>query len=278
MRSIPMLAVPTVIATVALALSVHVAFNAAPTAAPVDPRFDQLETRLVDVERRLDAMGTGAAPAAEMTVADGRREPADVDARLQRIESELAEKTAAAAVGSEDNLPATGKDPAAERAPGMTKSGRPKRSNPQHLAWARQRALDPRVSPEERSDALGEIQKHGAEGYTDEVVHSMVALAQTAQDPKVRENIWRQFDGARNPVVSTALKQALAADAVADVRREAAEALDHYRDDPAVRAALEHAAQHDPDEKVRWEALRALRKPMKSQAQPPGQPQASPAK
>ncbi len=63
---------------------------------------------------------------------------------------------------------------------------------------------------------------------------------------------------ARSPAIVPPLLQALAQDAVADVREEATETLERYTDDPVVLQALRFAAQNDADEKVRRFAQRAL--------------------
>jgi len=261
-----------VLSAVALALSL---FAVLAPAAPVSTadRADAFEARLTQLESRLDDLaGPSAAAPILATSSASPRLPADLDARLERLEAQLDDRA-----GADDGTAPAGAAVAREglAAGGdaqLTKSGRPKRGTPQHLAWARERVLDASLGPKERSDALGEVQKHGAEAFTEDVVQAMVVLGQTAEDPEVRENVWRQFDGARNPTLGIALRQALATDAAPGVRREAAEALDRFRDDPVVRAALEHAAQHDADEQVRWEALRSLRKPMKSAAPGPAGP------
>jgi len=236
-----------------------------PPQAPVahECDADALRERVAELERQL-AERSAVPPPVLTSSSEGDRTRADVDARVESLEQAVA--SIARPAGNGESAPG---DPAstATGAAGevkLTKSGRPKRGTPEHLSWAKQRVLDPNLTPAERSDALGEIQKHGPEAYTDDVIQSMVVLGQSAEDPKVRENIWRQFDGAKSPVLASALRQALSGDGNADVREEAAEALDHYRDDPVIRAALEHAAANDPDEKVRWEALRALNKPLGS--------------
>ncbi|HLU39815.1 MAG TPA: HEAT repeat domain-containing protein [Planctomycetota bacterium] len=269
---------------VACALSLYAAVVPASPQHSVDPadevldRLHGIEERLAELERRSTERTT---PVLGVSSSGAERMPADLDARLDKLEAELSgnKKGSNGDAAAATEVAATGTAPDGTQ---LTKSGRPKRGTPQHLEWARQRVLDPNLSAMERSEALGEVQKHGAEAYTEEIVQAMVVIGQTHEDPEVRENVWRQFDGATNPTLAVALRQALATDAAPGVRREAAEALDRFRDDPAVRAALEHAAQHDPDEKVRWEALRSLRKPMKSRsraeaATPPGGGNAAPS-
>lgn len=230
------------------------------------PDIDQLERRVRALEEALDDRAAfPPAPLMEASAPTGERTPAGLDERLRELEARVG------GIGGPGESEATDDDsvdPAAQAASATeeakkTKPDRPKRGTPEHLAWARHRVLDPALTSMERSDALGEIQKHGADGYSDEVVQAMIVLGQTDEDPKVRANVWRQFDGARNGRLANALVHALGSDRDADVRREAAEALDNLRDDPSVRAALEQAAQQDSDERVRWEALRSLRKPKK---------------
>lgn len=257
-------------AAVSCALSAF-ALMAADGAAPASgsaatpERTQGLEERVALLERRLDDLAQlPAAPLMEVSGGTGDRMRADLDSRLAELEQRVVEDGSTGAATDGTHAAAAGEEP--EGAPeegGKRASGRPKRGTAQHLTWARQRTLDVNLTPIERSDALGEIQKHGADGYTDDVVHSMIVLGQTSEDPKVRANVWRQFDGAHNPQLSSALVQALTSDQHPDARREAAEALDHFRDDPGVRSALERASQQDTDQEVRWEALRALRKPMK---------------
>jgi hypothetical protein len=254
------LALVVAVASAALAITALLkaprATHGAPPAASSDGRVDELEVRLADLERRMRELGSiGAVPLAEGSPV-GERTAADVAARLANLEAKLAvgAERAAAAPAEAEAAEALEQERAIAR-------GRPKRGTPEHLAWARERVLDPNLAPMERSQALGEIQKHGAEAFAEDIVHAMVDLGQAAPDPKVRENVWRQFDGAKHPVLTAALVQALSADSDADVREEAAEALDNLRDQPSVRAALERASQSDADERVRWEALRALRKP-----------------
>jgi hypothetical protein len=259
-----------VLSSVACALSIYVALTqAAP--APSDDT-EALQARIAGLEHRLEELAEAGAPDVPVLAAESAspRTPADLDARLDRLEAGLADKGADQVDRQTETAAVAGPAGAADDDAQLTKSGRPKRGTAQHLQWARQRVLDQSLTPMERSEALGEVQKHGADGFSEDVVQAMVVLGQTAADPEVRENVWRQFDGARNPTLGIALRQALATDAAPGVRREAAEALDRFRDDPVVRAALEQAAQSDADEKVRWEALRSLRKPMKSQPAAPG--------
>ena len=97
------------------------------------------------------------------------------------------------------------------------------------------------------------------DAYTPDVVAVLMELGDTHADPEVRGDVWRLFDGRTHlPELVPSLLRALG-DADFRVRREAAETLGNYADDPVVLAALRRIAESDPSPEVRERALRTLR-------------------
>jgi HEAT repeat protein len=126
------------------------------------------------------------------------------------------------------------------------------------LAQMRQAAINPQASVEERLAALRALRT--ADARTPDVVQAMLQLEATSTDAKVRADIFRQLSGVRDPVLKPHLINGMLKDQDPKVREEAAETLGPFWSDPYVQSALKAAAQNDPDEKVRKQALESLEK------------------
>jgi HEAT repeat protein len=92
---------------------------------------------------------------------------------------------------------------------------------------------------------------------TDDAAQAVFDLGAGAADAVTRASAWHLLAAVRNPAFKPTLLEDLASHASANVRVGAAFALGHYREDPAVRAALERALD-DPSRDVQREAREAL--------------------
>ena len=135
------------------------------------------------------------------------------------------------------------------------------------LAALRRRVLDVHNTVEDRLSALRslrgkKLRDPTGTGVTDArdsaVVAAMAQLAESSAEPGARADIFRQLHGVTNAVLKRTLLQALAQDPSAKAREEAAETLDAYRDEPDVRAWLQHACRNDVELDVRQQALVSL--------------------
>jgi hypothetical protein len=172
--------------------------------------------------------------------------------RLAALEAEVKklreEKEAAAAAKSLAVVPLAPAEPSAR--------------DPQEIARLQSVAADPSKLPYERVQALLGLRMSeiGGQpgGRSREVVAAMVQLLEASDDPKIRADICRHLHRAVPPEFKDPLMRRMQLDAEAKVREEAAETLGPLKGDPSVKAALEHAAQNDPDLKVRAQALQSL--------------------
>jgi hypothetical protein len=123
--------------------------------------------------------------------------------------------------------------------------------------------LDNRLDFLQRESALGELRtlqrRQGNTGWDAVTVRSAIDLAAAAPDARQRAQMWRELRGAAHPDLVQPLLDSLRQDPDVRVRVEAATTLAaDFADDPAVRAALESAAQSDDRTVVRMAAQRAL--------------------
>ena len=81
---------------------------------------------------------------------------------------------------------------------------------------------------------------------------------ETASSPANRAELIRRMDGMTSSGMKAPLLDWLADEPDATVRGEVAENLRHYRTDPAVVQALNHAAEFDKSQTVRRAAVAAL--------------------
>lgn len=120
--------------------------------------------------------------------------------------------------------------------------------------------LDRLKPPEARVSALKKLRWHAPEARTLEVVRSMLDLLRTSEDGAVRAEICRQLSGVEYPEVAPEMVNRLRSDADEETRKEAAEALLDFIDEPGVLQALEAAKQSDPSEDVRLQAVETIEK------------------
>lgn len=125
------------------------------------------------------------------------------------------------------------------------------------LAATQRQAVDAGATAEERLRAL-RVLRGERDGRSREVVLSMIELARTSGDPRVRADVFRQLHRVTLPELEQPLLDALRGDADAKVREEAAETLDHFLGSDAVRSALAEAAESDADRGVREQARESL--------------------
>lgn len=98
------------------------------------------------------------------------------------------------------------------------------------------------------------------DAYSPALIDALVDLGRTSPDPDIRASTWTMFDGASHlPELVPSLMDAAMHDMSPAARREAAETLGNYVDDPAVRQLLEQLARDDPSKEVRDRAKRTLR-------------------
>lgn len=128
---------------------------------------------------------------------------------------------------------------------------------PEEIPGLQATAMNPSMSAEERVKALSRL-RSTREGRTREVAASMLQLLETSEDAGIRADILRQLHRALPPDLKDPVLRRLQLDTEAKVREEAAETLGPLKADPAVKSALEQAAQSDADLKVRAQALQSL--------------------
>ncbi|HET6406584.1 MAG TPA: HEAT repeat domain-containing protein, partial [Chthoniobacteraceae bacterium] len=124
------------------------------------------------------------------------------------------------------------------------------------LQAVRRRALDRTNPSANRLAALGELRSLNARDA--EVVSAMIDLARQSSDSAIRADVFRQLNGISEPRLKEPLITALSGDQSSDVRSEAAETLEGFRDDPEVHALLEKAGRSDPNYEVKAAAVEAL--------------------
>jgi hypothetical protein len=127
--------------------------------------------------------------------------------------------------------------------------------SPERTARLRDRALNTQSSWEERLIALQALRRSGQE--VSDVVASMVQVAQAAEDPAVKARLFQAVDGASDPILKAPLVFGLQ-DPNPNVRRQAADALSEFKNDPIVMEWLKYISQNDQDPRVRREAEQAL--------------------
>ena len=217
-----------------------------------DPRLDDIARRLLAVESRTAASQSAPSAIAEpsplRTAADHL--PADriaeLASRLQAVEARLARLDGAAPHRDPRGLVSEANAPETAAQPPLTKVD------------AQQLVLNVRATAEDRVRAQ-EALRRVSDAYTPAMVQELLHLAMTHPDGQLRAAIWRNFDGATVVEgITPALLDAVARDAEPSAREEAAETLGNYLADPAVKAALQVAADHDAEEKVRNKAKRTL--------------------
>ncbi len=206
---------------------------------------------------RRPAAGEGEALRTEL-----RRVREERDALARQVE-ELRREPKPAAVPTPAAPPAPKPDPPSEVTGALQRAlqalGTPEREpTPAELTALQAKAIDAAAPEQERVEALARLRSTRPDGRSPEVVRSMVALLDASLDAELRARICTNL----HRVVSDDLKRSLLAhvrgDESAKVREEAAESLGPMKLDPVVRAALEQAAQADPDEKVKKQAKRSL--------------------
>lgn len=131
-------------------------------------------------------------------------------------------------------------------------------SRQEQIAQAQQTILNPRVKDKDKLIAWSRL-RYSAELWSDALVQEMVRIGSTSDDPALRANVWRQADGnGTHPFLLRPLINSLLSDQDPQVRAEAAETLEIYRDQAGVKAALDQASRMDQDEGVRKHARHSL--------------------
>ncbi len=139
---------------------------------------------------------------------------------------------------------------------GLTITPEPREQVEADVARAAATTLDPNRPAAERVKALQELRMHNR--ITVDVAAAMLRLLDTSPAPDARADILRHLHRSLPPDFAASVARALQSDSDRKVREEAAETLGPLKEDPAVRAALEHASQNDPDLDVRAQALKSL--------------------
>ena len=132
--------------------------------------------------------------------------------------------------------------------------------NPEELAEKQEILLDVTRTDQERVRALRALrsQPRDSSPYSPEVVGRLVERMHRTESPRVRASIIRNLHPGEVGELKQPLLDYLRADTDPGVREEAAVTLEHYLGDPFVRAALNEAREHDPDEEVREQARETL--------------------
>lgn len=136
-------------------------------------------------------------------------------------------------------------------------------------AEARARFLDARLSVEERVKALGVLRPPMRSGYPrqyvdggaslqGEVAIAVAQLATESDEPAIRALLWQTMVSVGDPHLVDPLLYALASDAEARVRAQAAAALAVHLSAPGVLETLGDASEMDPDRHVREAARLAM--------------------
>jgi HEAT repeat protein len=123
--------------------------------------------------------------------------------------------------------------------------------------WAAQ-FVDLQQTEAARLQALGRLRGAGPGARGGAVATAAIALVQTSQNAETRAEVWRQMNGAKEAALVPQLLASLQTDPDARVRKEAAEALGDYVDQPEVQAALRVASTSDADQTVRRQAEQSL--------------------
>jgi hypothetical protein len=129
------------------------------------------------------------------------------------------------------------------------------------IAEAQRVATNYAAGEQERVDALAALRGKTFEdknAITDDVVVAMVALAEQSRDENVRADVYKHLHNTKSDAVRDSMLRALAGDPSAKVRLRAAQDIDTYLADPAVKAALRRAADGDVDAGVRARAEKTL--------------------
>jgi HEAT repeat protein len=144
----------------------------------------------------------------------------------------------------------------APSAAGLVKQITDKLLNNPATLWADAKAtlLNERLSDTVRAAVLwrmgeykGSSSQLGRSAVDDEIVAAAARLGATSADPDVREAIWAVLRNVDDPQLIQPLLKALASDADATVRMQAAFTLRTFLKEPGVREALLRAAAEDPD-------------------------------
>lgn len=174
---------------------------------------------------------------------------------LERQVAELLEQQKAADVAAKEAAAQDEKGALALLGHLRSRSSKPVTA--EDLAQLRTQATDPAKDAQERLQALRRL-RGIKDGRSRDVVLSMIDLARTSDDERVRADVFRQLHRVTTPELEQPLLDALRGDTSAKVREEAAETLDHYLESPAVVQALRDAAENDADRGVRKQARESL--------------------
>lgn len=217
----------------------------------VAPTLDT--SRLDALEARLDAIEASLAerlepPSVEARTEDLRPEIESLSARLEALESERSPAVAPRTFGALGELVEDGEPDSREREP----TAEERRRNAEAVI------LDPASTAEEVVAAHKSIRRiDGA--YTPQMIDTLVWFANSDSDDDLRARTWTMFDGRSHlPELVPHLERAARHDEAFQVRREAAETLGNYIDDPAVVTLLKDLARNDPHPEVRDRARRTL--------------------
>lgn len=123
----------------------------------------------------------------------------------------------------------------------------------------RRRVLDIMESSLRRARDLDFLRGGGVERIDEEVLEVAISLAENSQDPEARATACRALRGVKAARAVEALLRRLRADVDGAVRESAARSLGEALEAEGVRAALEHAAMHDAEERVRAKAGNAVK-------------------
>lgn len=213
--------------------------------APLTARLEEVEQRLDRLERRLAAEPARAAAVPRVAAtpdAAAEHLQARVDG-LERMLHDIQQRQHAEAGAADPGGP----DPQVEaRDLAEEEAARARR-----IQQLQETILDPASNEQQKRAAWAGL-RDWENAWNDAVVAQMTHLGLTSPDPEVRADVWRQADGrSRHDALVPALLQALQADAVDDVREEAAETLVEYAWRPDVLAALRQQLAVEANEGVR---------------------------
>ncbi len=202
-------------------------------------RLDRVEARMAELERRMSAPQLAQPPVVTREVSAGASGE-KLDELVKRVEAL--------------ERPQPEKD--------SVNLGRVRvMDETEKLAASKAVAKNYAATEEQRVEALARLRgmrnPDGSDARLD-VLDDVIALAETSTQGAVRADVWRQLSHVTDPRLRDPLLRALAGDAHAKAREEAAETLADFLPDAWVEQALRRAAEGDADAGVRRQAQASL--------------------
>ena len=233
-------------------------------AAPADgTSLTRLHRRLDDLTQRIEEIESDLELRAPVSLTAPEREAeapgAEVEARMERLEALLQERTSRAERSGADGDASERQQQLEQLMRGDVDAEREERAR--IVEQMNGIARDPNEPERERLRALRYLRFQRLADGSDArlgVLPDMIALGEASESGEVRADVWRQLSGVTDASLLGPLLDALARDPFPKAREEAAETLAGFLPDPEVEDALRFAADVDEDRGVREQARAAL--------------------